>query len=120
MLGQYQCYCCPPTISTGSHCTGQKGLVARAGSEGNSASLEIWGHGRVLKQLNVPKALHGPLYNDGWFASGAAWSPDEHRVAYCAEVCWLIQGAFHQHASRTEKLLCCRLIACRLQLYAHS
>jgi hypothetical protein len=34
----------------------------------------------------VPKALHGPMINDGWFSRGAAWSPDEGRVAYVAEV----------------------------------
>lgn len=36
--------------------------------------------------LQVPKALHGSIYNDGWFGSGAAWSPDESRLAYVAEV----------------------------------
>ena len=65
---------------------GQKGFVVRAGSEDNSAALEIWGSGRLLKQLNVPKGLHGSVYNDGWFASGAAWSRDESCIAYVAEV----------------------------------
>ncbi|KAK9806703.1 hypothetical protein WJX73_010367 [Symbiochloris irregularis] len=65
--------------------SGSKGLVTRAGTEGNSAVLEVWGHGRLLRQLNVPKALHGPVVNDGWFASGAAWSPDESQIAYVAE-----------------------------------
>ena len=30
--------------------------------------------------------LHGSVYNDGWFGNGAAWAPDEDRLAYVAEV----------------------------------
>ncbi len=41
---------------------------------------------RVTKELLVPKKLHGGVYNDGWFGNGAAWSSDESRVAYVAEV----------------------------------
>jgi acylaminoacyl-peptidase len=37
-------------------------------------------------EMQVPKTLHGSVYNDGWFGSGAAWSPDEDRLAYVAEV----------------------------------
>jgi Acylamino-acid-releasing enzyme, N-terminal domain len=96
----------------------------RAGGEGKSATLEVWGGSRLLKELQVclqqivaynvfsaisfiqqttsscssvqlrltpevfqvPKMLHGSIYNDGWFGSGAAWSPDEGRLAYVAEV----------------------------------
>ncbi len=58
----------------------------RAGGEGKSATLEVWGGGRLLKELAVPKTLHGGVYNDGWFGAGAAWSPDESRLAYVAEV----------------------------------
>ena len=67
--------------------TGKRGLVTRAGTEDNSSLLEIWGHGRLLKQLNVPKSLHGSIYNDSWFGTGGgAWSPDESRFVYVAEV----------------------------------
>ena len=48
--------------------------------------LEIWAGGRLLKELAVPEAQHGPLYNDGWFGVGAEWSSDESRIAYVAEV----------------------------------
>ena len=65
---------------------GTKGLVTRAGSKDNSSLLEIWGSGRLLKQLVVPKVLHGSIYDDGWFASGADWNHDESQVAYVAEV----------------------------------
>ena len=58
----------------------------RGSSEGNSCSLEIWMGNRVVKELVVPKKQHGGVYNDGWFGSGAAWSPDESRLAYVAEV----------------------------------
>lgn len=48
--------------------------------------LEVWSGTRLLEELAVPEALHGPIYNDGWFGAGAEWSPDESRVAYVAEV----------------------------------
>ena len=34
----------------------------------------------------MPNKQHGGVYNDGWFGSDAAWSPDESRLAYVAEV----------------------------------
>ncbi len=49
--------------------------------------LELWGGGRLLRELSVPPAVHGAVYNDGWFATGADWSADESRIAYVAEVC---------------------------------
>ena len=67
-------------------CAGRKNLVARSGSEGTSAILEVWGQGRLLQELHVPSKQHGALYNDGWFSLGPAWSPDESRIAYVAEV----------------------------------
>ncbi|KAK9862725.1 hypothetical protein WJX84_011555 [Apatococcus fuscideae] len=41
--------------------------------------------GRLLRELHVPSKQHGPLYSDGWFSLGPAWSPDESRIAYVAE-----------------------------------
>lgn len=60
--------------------------MVRGGGDKASALLEVWGGGRLLRELSVPTTLHGAVYNDGWFAAGAAWSPDEQRVAYVAEV----------------------------------
>ena len=37
-------------------------------------------------EIAVPSTLHGSVCNDGWFANGVAWSKDESRVAYVAEV----------------------------------
>ncbi|KAL0045655.1 hypothetical protein WJX82_000743 [Trebouxia sp. C0006] len=65
--------------------SGKRTLIVRGGSEGNSCSLEIWMGNRMTKELVVPKKQHGGVYNDGWFGSGAAWSPDESRLAYVAE-----------------------------------
>ena len=65
---------------------GKRSLVARAGSDVNSTVLEIWMGNRVTKELHVPKKLHGSIFNDGWFGTGAAWNADESRVAYVAEV----------------------------------
>lgn len=33
----------------------------------------------------MPKAVHGPVINDGWFSRGAAWNADEDIVVYVAE-----------------------------------
>lgn len=63
---------------------GRRMLVTKA--DGSSTLLEVWGSGRLLRELQVPEALHGPVVNDNWFSRGAAWSPDESRVAYVAEV----------------------------------
>jgi hypothetical protein len=60
-------------------------LVARANSDG-SAMLQLWSSTKLLKELTVPKAQHGPVVNDGWFSRGAAWSSDESSVVYVAEV----------------------------------
>ncbi|GAB4823019.1 hypothetical protein N2152v2_010065 [Parachlorella kessleri] len=65
--------------------SGKLTLIVRSGTGETSAVLEVWGRGRLLKELHVPKALHGSIYNDGWFGAGAAWSPDETRLAYVAE-----------------------------------
>lgn len=65
---------------------GKRVLVVRGSSEGNSCTLEIWMGNRVAREMVVPKKLHGSVYNDGWFGSGAAWTSDESRVAYVAEV----------------------------------
>ncbi len=52
---------------------------------------------RVTKELIVPKKQHGGVYNDGWFGGGAAWSPDESRLAYVAEVSLPVPTTFpHQ------------------------
>lgn len=34
----------------------------------------------------VPKGVHGSIVNDGYFATGVAWSPDGGAVAYVAEM----------------------------------
>ena len=60
--------------------------MVRGGSEGNGGVLEVWMGNRVTKEMVVPKKVHGGVYNDGWFGSGAAWSSDESRVAYVAQV----------------------------------
>eukprot|EP00884_Botryococcus_braunii_P019747 jgi/Botrbrau1/6456/Bobra.0034s0031.1 len=67
--------------------SGKKVLLVRAGSgETEAAILEVWGASRLLKELRVPKTLHGSIFNDGWFGKGACWSPDESKLAYTAEV----------------------------------
>lgn len=48
--------------------------------------VEVWGGGRLLKELQVPTALHGAVYADGWFGDGVvSWSHDESKIAYVAE-----------------------------------
>ncbi len=66
--------------------TGAKMLITRGGTAGTDTMLEVWAGARLLKELKVPKKVHGAIFNDGWFGSGAAWSPDETKLAYVAEV----------------------------------
>eukprot|EP00897_Mesotaenium_endlicherianum_P009424 jgi/Mesen1/850/ME000112S11000 len=46
--------------------------------------LEIWGAGRLLKEVAVAPSLHGPVFADGWF-EGVSWSGDESQIVYVAE-----------------------------------
>ena len=48
-----------------------------------SSQIDAWHAERVVRV--VSQALHGSIYNDGWFGSGAAWSADESKLAYVAE-----------------------------------
>ena len=48
--------------------------------------MEVWSGSRVVRETHVPKDLHGKVYNDNWFGTGASWNADESRVAYVAEV----------------------------------
>jgi len=71
--------------------SGKRMLVVRPfsaenGSKDTSAVLEIWDRTKVTQEIHVPSSLHGSIYNDGWFGSSAAWSPDETRLAYVAEM----------------------------------
>ena len=53
-------------------------VVAKASSApADSLALEVWSRGRLLSTTLVPKTLHGPLINDGYFATGFSWSPNE-------------------------------------------
>lgn len=65
---------------------GKQQLIARGGKEGEGITLEIWSGSRVTKELQVPKDLHGSIYNDNWFSLEPAWNADETRIAYVAEV----------------------------------
>lgn len=69
---------------------GSTQLVFKAPPAGDAATtsavLQRWREGRVVSELQVPKALQGPVVNDGYFASGAVWNRDESAVAYTAEV----------------------------------
>ncbi|GIL78158.1 hypothetical protein Vretimale_7528 [Volvox reticuliferus] len=63
----------------------QQLVVLKGPNDSTSALLQIWRGARMIMELAVPKTLHGPLVNDGYFASGAAWTADESAVAYTAE-----------------------------------
>uniref|UniRef100_A0A383VD43 acylaminoacyl-peptidase n=1 Tax=Tetradesmus obliquus TaxID=3088 RepID=A0A383VD43_TETOB len=63
--------------------SGRRSLIAKSSSDG--VLLELWAHNRIVKELLVPKSLHGPIINDGWFSRGAAWNPTESIIVYVAE-----------------------------------
>ena len=46
--------------------------------------LELWGGGRLLREVEVPPSLHGAVYAEGWFES-VTWTAAEDRVCYAAE-----------------------------------
>ena len=75
--------------------------------------MEIWVGNRVTKELHVPKKLHGSIFNDGWFGTGAAWNADESRVAYVAEVRAAVcqRAAQHVHALAPSTLVAVRCVA---------
>ena len=80
-------------MSTCQRChAGKRILIARAGTEGNSVLLEVWDSDRILQEFAVPKDLHGSILNEAWFSNGAAWTADESRVAYVAEVRRAVTG----------------------------
>jgi acylaminoacyl-peptidase len=66
--------------------SGRRMLVVRNPTPASSGPLllELWGGGRLLREVEVPPSLHGAVYADGWFES-VAWSSGEDRVAYVAE-----------------------------------
>jgi acylaminoacyl-peptidase len=65
--------------------SGRRMLVVRNPTPASSALLlELWGGGRLMREIEVPSSLHGAVYADGWFES-VAWSSGEDRVAYVAE-----------------------------------
>ncbi|GAX72583.1 hypothetical protein CEUSTIGMA_g39.t1 [Chlamydomonas eustigma] len=58
-------------------------------SSSSSLAIQYWRGARLVWEILVPKALHGALINDKYFASGAAWchmEGQEDLVAYTAEV----------------------------------
>ena len=57
--------CCPCTGTPLPHTSPHHKLHLTCG-----AVLEVWDRCRLLKELHVPKALHGAIYNDGWFGTG--------------------------------------------------
>lgn len=71
-----------------------------------SAVLQRWREGRVVSELQVPKALQGPVVNDGYFASGAVWNRDESAVAYTAEVGRGVVGGVEGGAAMHGGKLC--------------
>ena len=114
---------CPPSsmqdrnlqravLNTAHSCmyAGRRTLVVRSGDK--TTTLEIWSSTRLLCELSVPASVHGGVCNDGWFATGAAWSPDESRLAYVAEVLHppnpLLQ---HDMACQTQQALTECLVA---------
>ena len=122
----------PPADLQSVSPSGRRMLVARGGGAGGNSGggagdaaagvlLELWEGGRLVRELQVPKALHGAVVNDGWFSRGAAWSDDERRICYVAEVRGGGKGreAIGRGRGATSKSLCTRTL-CRAQRPARS
>ncbi|MEW5307421.1 MAG: hypothetical protein WDW36_009819 [Sanguina aurantia] len=55
--------------------SGTQQLVIKPGGEGVSIALQLWSGGRLAWEIHAPKALHGPLVNDGYFSKGGGLEP---------------------------------------------
>jgi acylaminoacyl-peptidase len=79
----------PDVVMTSPSPSGQRMLVVRQETGENAkdkpTTIEVWGGGRLLKEVEVPPTIHGAVFNEGWFAKGCAWNMDETRVVYVAE-----------------------------------
>ena len=67
--------------------SGRRRVVVRPGETNKPGTqLEVWSRRGLLCTVVVPDKVHGGVFSDPWFGgAGAAWAPDESRVAYVAE-----------------------------------
>lgn len=71
--------------------SGKKTLIVKKSDDKKSPSiLQVWNRLSLEFELIVPESLHGPVVNDGWFGERASWSADETKIAYVAEVRFLL------------------------------
>ncbi|CAI5478324.1 unnamed protein product, partial [Closterium sp. Yama58-4] len=73
-----------PSPSGGRLLVVRNGEAGEGGKEAGAVKLEVWGAGRLLREVHVPATVHGGVYADGWF-EGVSWNEDETCVAYVAE-----------------------------------
>ncbi|CAI5968409.1 unnamed protein product [Closterium sp. NIES-64] len=73
-----------PSPSGGRLLVVRNGEPGVGGKEAGAVKLEVWGAGRLLREVHVPATVHGGVYADGWF-EGVSWNEDETCVAYVAE-----------------------------------
>lgn len=81
--------------------SGNRLLLVRNGDPGKDpgpVKFEVWGSGRLLKELFVPQSVHGTVYNDNWF-EGVSWNSDETKIAYVAEEPQKARPVFGQRGS---------------------
>ena len=70
---------------------GDKTFVARKGDASSSTHgtstmlLEVWAQSQMLFEISVPASVHGSVICDGWWSTGASWSPDGRYIAYVAD-----------------------------------
>ncbi|CAI5979169.1 unnamed protein product [Closterium sp. NIES-65] len=74
----------PPPPRGGRLLVVRNGEPGVGGKEAGAVKLEVWGAGRLLREVHVPATVHGGVYADGWF-EGVSWNEDETCVAYVAE-----------------------------------
>ncbi|CAI5509579.1 unnamed protein product [Closterium sp. Naga37s-1] len=73
-----------PSPSGGRLLVVRNGEAGVGGKEAGAVKLEVWGAGRLLREVHVAATVHGGVYADGWF-EGVSWNEDETCVAYVAE-----------------------------------
>ena len=70
-------------------------MIVRGGKDGEGVIIAIWKGSRMIKEIHVPKDLHGSVYNDNWFCKEPSWNAEETRIAYVAEVATILHASVY-------------------------
>lgn len=64
--------------------SGSKLLIVRNKDNNAPTKLEIWSFSKLVKEIQIPKSVHGSIFTDEFF-EGISWNSEENSIAYIAE-----------------------------------